>query len=128
MRPHIVVAHPTKEYNGVTAVDDLSFTVEPSRVTGYLGPIGARKTTTMRMLLESSRLPDGRVASAVQIAVNPLSTKSWAPLTKDASSLSRKSAALATSSGSHMRPCWAAMASSDTSTPWAVSHSISRWP
>src|SRR3954447_18097163 len=36
---------------GVTAVDDLSFTVEPGRVTGYLGPYGAGKTTTMRMLL-----------------------------------------------------------------------------
>jgi ABC-2 type transport system ATP-binding protein len=41
----------TKEYGGVTAVDDLSFTVEPGRVTGFLGPNGAGKTTTLRMLL-----------------------------------------------------------------------------
>jgi ABC-2 type transport system ATP-binding protein len=33
------------------AVDDLSFVVQPGRVTGFLGPNGAGKTTTMRMLL-----------------------------------------------------------------------------
>ena len=42
----------TKEYRGVMAVDDLSFTVEPGRVTGFLGPNGAGKTTTLRMLLD----------------------------------------------------------------------------
>ena len=41
----------TKGYRGVRAVDDLSFTVEPGRVTGFLGPNGAGKTTTLRMLL-----------------------------------------------------------------------------
>jgi ABC-type multidrug transport system fused ATPase/permease subunit len=42
----------TKEYRGVRAVDDLSFTVEPGRVTGFHGPNGAGKTTTLRMLLD----------------------------------------------------------------------------
>ncbi len=42
----------TKEYRGVRAVDDLSFTVEPGRVTGFLGPNGAGKTTTLRILLD----------------------------------------------------------------------------
>ncbi len=41
----------TKRFGDVTAVDDLSFTVEPGRVTGFLGPNGAGKTTTLRMLL-----------------------------------------------------------------------------
>ena len=41
----------TKQYKNVRAVDDLSFTVEPGRVTGFLGPNGAGKTTTLRMLL-----------------------------------------------------------------------------
>ena len=35
----------------VVAVDDLSFTVEPGRVTGFLGPNGSGKTTTLRVLL-----------------------------------------------------------------------------
>jgi ABC-type dipeptide/oligopeptide/nickel transport system ATPase component len=35
----------------VTAVDGMSFVVEPGRVTGFLGPNGAGKTTTLRMLL-----------------------------------------------------------------------------
>ena len=47
----IVVSGLTKQYRKVRAVDDLSFTVEPGRVTGFLGPNGAGKTTTLRMLL-----------------------------------------------------------------------------
>ena len=41
----------TKRYGDTLAVDDLSFTVEPGRVTGFLGPNGAGKSTTMRMIL-----------------------------------------------------------------------------
>ena len=41
----------TKRYGDKLAVDELSFTVEPGRVTGFLGPNGAGKTTTMRMIL-----------------------------------------------------------------------------
>ena len=41
----------TKRYGGKTAVSDLSFTIEPGRVTGFLGPNGAGKTTTMRLIL-----------------------------------------------------------------------------
>jgi ABC-2 type transport system ATP-binding protein len=40
-----------KRYGSVAAVDDLSFTVQPGRVTGFLGPNGAGKTTTMRIIL-----------------------------------------------------------------------------
>jgi ABC-2 type transport system ATP-binding protein len=47
----IVASGLSKQYKGVTAVNDLSFTVEPGRVTGFLGPNGAGKTTTLRMLL-----------------------------------------------------------------------------
>jgi ABC-2 type transport system ATP-binding protein len=47
----IAVSGLTKQYRSVRAVDDLSFTVEPGRVTGFLGPNGAGKTTTLRMLL-----------------------------------------------------------------------------
>lgn len=41
----------TKRFQDFTAVDRLTFTVEPSRITGFLGPNGAGKTTTLRMLL-----------------------------------------------------------------------------
>ena len=38
-RGRIDVRGLTKDYSGVMAVDDLSFTVEPGRVTGFLGPV-----------------------------------------------------------------------------------------
>lgn len=41
----------TKYFGAVRAVNELSFTVQPGRVTGFLGPNGAGKTTTLRMLL-----------------------------------------------------------------------------
>ncbi|HXC85279.1 MAG TPA: ABC transporter ATP-binding protein [Trebonia sp.] len=40
-----------KRFGAVTAVDGLSFNVQPGTVTGFLGPNGAGKTTTLRMLL-----------------------------------------------------------------------------
>jgi ABC-2 type transport system ATP-binding protein len=51
----IVVSGLTKTYGNVRAVDDLSFTVEPGRVTGFLGTNGAGKTTTLRMVLNLVR-------------------------------------------------------------------------
>src|SRR5215470_6856288 len=51
----IQVSGLTKVYRKIRAVDDLSFTVEPGRVTGFLGPNGAGKTTTLRMLLNLVR-------------------------------------------------------------------------
>src|SRR5215218_5421563 len=41
----------TKRYGDKVAVEDLSFVVQPGRVTGFLGPNGAGKSTTMRMIL-----------------------------------------------------------------------------
>jgi len=40
-----------KRFGGVRAVDDVSFTVRPSEVLGYLGPNGSGKTTTVNMLV-----------------------------------------------------------------------------
>jgi ABC-2 type transport system ATP-binding protein len=45
----------TKRYGDKTAVDHLSFNVEPGRVTGFLGPNGAGKSTTMRLILGLDR-------------------------------------------------------------------------
>ena len=47
----IEVDHLTKRFTGLTAVDDVTFTVEQASVVGFLGPNGAGKTTTLRMLL-----------------------------------------------------------------------------
>jgi ABC-2 type transport system ATP-binding protein len=49
--PTIAIEHLTKTFGEVIAVADLSFTVEPGRVTGFLGPNGAGRTTTLRALL-----------------------------------------------------------------------------
>ena len=58
----ISVDRLTKRYGSVLAVDDLSFDVEPGRVTGFLGPNGSGKTTTLRMLLGLAA-PDGGTAT-----------------------------------------------------------------
>jgi ABC-2 type transport system ATP-binding protein len=47
----ITVSGLTKRYGSVTAVDGLTFEVEPGVMTGFLGPNGAGKTTTLRMIL-----------------------------------------------------------------------------
>ena len=45
------VEHVTKKYGTLTAVNDLSFTVEDGEIFGLLGLNGAGKTTTFRMIL-----------------------------------------------------------------------------
>jgi ABC-2 type transport system ATP-binding protein len=51
----------TKRYGDKLAVDQLTFTVEPGRITGFLGPNGAGKTTTMRLILGLDRPTRGSV-------------------------------------------------------------------
>ncbi len=46
------IGHLTKRYGHETVVDDLTFRVEPGKVTGFLGPNGAGKSTTMKILLD----------------------------------------------------------------------------
>ena len=50
----------TKKFGRVTAVQDVSFTAPAGRVTGFLGPNGSGKTTTLRMVLGLVR-PTGGV-------------------------------------------------------------------
>src|SRR5690606_31669087 len=57
----IEATHLTKRYGKKTAVDDVSFTVQPGIVTGFLGPNGAGKSTTMRMIVGLDRPTAGRV-------------------------------------------------------------------
>ncbi|WP_062290004.1 ABC transporter ATP-binding protein [Demequina phytophila] len=51
----------TKKYGSKTAVDHITFTVQPGVVTGFLGPNGAGKSTTMRMILGLDRPTAGQV-------------------------------------------------------------------
>jgi ABC-2 type transport system ATP-binding protein len=51
----------TKRYGDKTAVDQLSFVVEPGVVTRFLGPNGAGKSTTMRMIAGLDRPTTGTV-------------------------------------------------------------------
>ena len=51
----------TKRYGRKTAVDNISFTVEPGTVTGFLGPNGAGKSTTMRMIMGLDKPTSGKV-------------------------------------------------------------------
>ena len=54
------VDHVTKSYGDHVVVDDLSFTVEPGRVTGFLGPNGSGKSTTMKMMVDLATADRGR--------------------------------------------------------------------
>lgn len=56
----IKVQNLTRTYNGLTAVDDISFVVEPGEIFGFLGPNGAGKTTTIRVLTGQLRPTSGR--------------------------------------------------------------------
>ena len=57
----ITVEGVTKRYGGITAVDDLSFTVDRGEVVGFLGPNGSGKTTTMRMITGTLQPDEGAV-------------------------------------------------------------------
>src|SRR5690242_13271769 len=46
----IEVAHLSKRYGDIAAVEDVSFTAAPGQILGFLGPNGAGKTTTMRVI------------------------------------------------------------------------------
>jgi lipooligosaccharide transport system ATP-binding protein len=50
MTPIIEIRDLVKAYNGITAVDGISFSVDKGAFFGLLGPNGAGKTTTIRML------------------------------------------------------------------------------
>lgn len=52
----------TKTFKGLTAVDDLSFTVPQGEVYGFLGQNGAGKSTTIRMLLTLIAPTSGRIS------------------------------------------------------------------
>src|SRR3982751_3860253 len=57
----VVFEHVSKRYGDVTAVDDISFTVEPGTLCTLLGPSGCGKTTTLRMVAGLESVTSGRI-------------------------------------------------------------------
>ena len=51
----------TKRYGNVTAVDDVSFTIEPGQLVTLLGPSGCGKTTTLRMIAGLEMASEGQI-------------------------------------------------------------------
>jgi ABC-2 type transport system ATP-binding protein len=58
----VAVSGLTKRFGDHTAVDDLTFSVEPGSVTGFLGPNGAGKSTAMRCMLDLDPRDSGSVS------------------------------------------------------------------
>ena len=72
----IEVAQLTKQFDDNTAVDNVSFSIQPGEITGYLGPNGAGKSTTVRMLTGMLKPDSGRVTiCGFDMAEQPLEVK-----------------------------------------------------
>ncbi len=57
----ITAENLTKTYGATTAVDGISFALQPGQVTGFLGPNGSGKSTTMRMAVGLDRPTSGSI-------------------------------------------------------------------
>jgi|YelNatPaOPRAMG01_1025707.scaffolds.fasta_scaffold12162_10 ABC-2 type transport system ATP-binding protein len=73
----VEVRHLTKHFNGVAAVDDISFEVARGEFFGFLGPNGAGKTTTVRVLTGVLRA-DGGTAVVMGFPAGSLRAKQMA--------------------------------------------------
>ncbi len=72
----IEVRHVTKRYGPLTALDDISFRVEPGQILGFLGPNGAGKTTTMRLLTGYMPPTEGKVfVAGYDVFERPIDSK-----------------------------------------------------
>ena len=57
----LVARNLRKEFNGIQAVDGVSFSIRRQEIFGLLGPNGAGKTTTIRILATVLPPDDGDV-------------------------------------------------------------------
>ena len=100
----IVVDGLTKSFGSVTAVAGLGFTVEPGSVTGFLGPNGSGKTTTLRMILGLVRpdagtatvngVPFGQLGHPARVVGAVLEAQGFHPARRGRSHLSAYAAAI----------------------------------
>jgi branched-chain amino acid transport system ATP-binding protein len=69
----LTLEHVTKRFGGLVAVDDVTISIEPGRITGLIGPNGAGKTTVFAMI-------SGRLApTAGRVAAFGRDITGWAP-------------------------------------------------
>lgn len=61
MEPALEITCLCKSFDGVPAVDDLSFSIAPGEIFGLLGPNGAGKSTTINMVSGVCRIDRGQV-------------------------------------------------------------------
>lgn len=59
--PDLRATRLSKRFSGLTVVSDVSLTIRPGEIVGYLGPNGSGKTTTARMLSGLLEPSAGRV-------------------------------------------------------------------
>ncbi|WFN34105.1 ABC transporter ATP-binding protein [Methanogenium sp. S4BF] len=72
----ITFDHLSKVYNGISAVDDLTFEIPDGEIFGLLGPNGAGKSTTILMLTGLIEPTAGRcLIDGVEVAKNPIGVK-----------------------------------------------------
>jgi ABC-2 type transport system ATP-binding protein len=51
----------TKRFNGIAAVEDVSFRIAAGEILGYVGPNGAGKSTTVKMIIGLLEPSEGRI-------------------------------------------------------------------
>lgn len=66
MSAALEISHLVKRFGGLTATDDLSFTVEPGQSVGLIGPNGAGKTTVFSQIMGEHRQTSGSIKLAGQ--------------------------------------------------------------
>lgn len=73
----IAFQHVSKTFNGkVKAVDDVSFTVNPGEIVGFIGPNGSGKTTSMKMMTGILNPDEGNIqVGEYDIVKEPLKAK-----------------------------------------------------
>jgi len=84
----IEVQNLTKRYDGLTAVDAISFEVRKGELFGFLGPNGAGKTTTINLLTGLARLDAGAInIGGIDCTSNPKAAQHLVGIVPDESNL-----------------------------------------
>jgi ABC-2 type transport system ATP-binding protein len=74
--PEVLVRGLTRSFGDLVAIDDISFQVTPGELFGIVGPDGAGKTTTLRILAGVLRPSSGQgVVHGVDVAEDPEGVK-----------------------------------------------------